>query len=307
MRLIPGMHRLCRSLPALFLGLLISFSARAEEPARLAEAPVTAADVGVAFWNIQWFPGGRPDASAPEEARQTELVHAEITRLKADVIGLEEVRDWQAAELALKPLPGFKVDVISNFPPRENQAEAQQVVLASRLPAVSAWSELWQAEGPLAPPRGFAFAAYQIAPKHLLMVYVVHLKSNGGEHSENVRLREESARQLVAHMKAMATAYEKLGRLSWIVGGDFNTSLDDPRFRNEQTMPRLFAAGFAWAWRNVPFAQRQTIAADRRFPAACFDHILYKNASLREAAMVETAKDASDHRAIRARFDLTRN
>ena len=46
--------------------------------------------------------------------------------------------------------------------------------------------ELWKPAGALTPPRGFAFAAYQIAPRQLLLVYALHLKSNRGEMVEDI-------------------------------------------------------------------------------------------------------------------------
>ncbi|MEP6955640.1 MAG: endonuclease/exonuclease/phosphatase family protein, partial [Chthoniobacterales bacterium] len=219
----------------------------------------------VGFWNIQWFPGGRPNAYKKEVEQQVVSVQSDITKLAADVIGFEEVRDWASAELAVKPLPGFKVDVCSTFPPREGQTEAQQVAIVSRLQPISAWSEEWKADGAIVPPRGFAFAAYEFAPGQLLLVYVLHLKSNRGELVENVALREESMRQLLAHMKDMENAYAHLGALTWIVGGDFNTAPDDKRFATEQTTKTLTDHGFLWSWQGMPLAQRETLPADERF------------------------------------------
>ncbi|MEY2541217.1 MAG: hypothetical protein QOI22_819, partial [Verrucomicrobiota bacterium] len=51
----------------------------------------------VAFWNIQWFPGRRPNASKREEFRQINAVRGDIAQLDADIIGLEEVRDFKRA------------------------------------------------------------------------------------------------------------------------------------------------------------------------------------------------------------------
>ena len=257
-----------------------------------------------AFWNVKWFPGGRPSAYKGEQVRQIRSVHRDVKELNADVIGLEEVRDFDGAGLAVQPLAGFKVDVCSNFPPREGQNEAQQVAIASRLPAMSAWAEEWKAGGVITPPRGFAFAAYQIRPKQMLLVYALHLKSNRGELVENVAIREESVRQLLLHMKDMETAYGKLGAITWLVGGDFNTAPDDPRFKDEKTVAGLRANGFRWTWEGVALEQRVTLPPDARFPAACFDHIFYKGATLRKAEVVPTSDDSSDHRAIRAVFDL---
>jgi len=208
--------------------------------------------------------------------------------------------------LAVEALPGFKVDVCSSFPPREGQNEAQQVAITSRLQPLSAWSELWKPSGALVPPRGFSFVAYQLAPRRLLLVYAVHLKSNRGEIHEDIRIREASMRQLLTHMKAMNTAYGKLGALRWIVGGDFNTAPDEPRFVSEKTVPDLRGNGFRWAWEGVPFNSRVTVPGDLRYPAACFDHIFFRGLDLLKAWVANTSPQSSDHRAVNATFDITK-
>lgn len=257
-----------------------------------------------AFWNIRWFPGGRPNAYRGEEIKQTRAVHQDILRLAADVIGFEEVRDWQSAALAVQPLPGFKVDICSNFPPREGQDVSQQVAIVSRLQPMSAWAEEWKAGGAITPPRGFAFAAYELAPKKLLLVYALHLKSNRGELVENIAIREESMRQLLVHMKDMEAAYGRVGSISWIIGGDYNTAPDDERFKREKTTADLTRNGFLWSWQNMPLQSRVTLPPDKRFPAACFDHIFYRGATLKKAEVIETSNASSDHRAVRAEFNL---
>jgi endonuclease/exonuclease/phosphatase (EEP) superfamily protein YafD len=268
------------------------------------QSSASSSTVRVAFWNIQWFPGRHPNASTVAEQQQIAAVQRDMRAIDADVIGLEEARDFSKASLAVASRPGFKVDVCSNFPPREDQNAAQQVAIASRFTPISAWVEMWKHNGALIPPRGFAFAVYEIAPRHLLLVYALHLKSNRGEISEDRAIREESMRQLRAHMNAMANAYGKLGTITWIVGGDFNTSPDDPRFVAETTTRRLIADGFSWCWQNVPFSQRITLPADKFFPSACFDHIFFRNANLISARVIATSKQSSDHRAIFGAFQL---
>ena len=280
--------------------LIVNGGVAAENPESSASSPT----VRVAFWNIQWFPGRHPNASTVAEQQQIIAVQRDMRMMDADVIGIEEARDFSKASLAVASLPGFKVDVCSNFPPREDQNVAQQVAIASRLTPISAWVEMWKHNGALIPPRGFAFAVYEIAPRHLLLVYALHLKSNRGEINEDRAIREESMRQLRAHMNAMSNAYEKLGTMLWIVGGDFNTSPDDPRFASETTTRRLIADGFSWCWQNVPFSQRITLPADKFFPSACFDHIFFRNANLISARVIPTSKRSSDHRAIFAAFQL---
>jgi len=258
----------------------------------------------VAFWNIQWFPGQHPDASAAAEKRQITAVHTEMMKLNPDIIGMEEVRNFEMASLAVQPLSGMKVDVCANFPPREGQNEAQEVAIASRLQPLSAWVEQWKPAGPATPPRGFAFAAYQLKPHQVLVVYCVHFKSNRGELTEDIGIRQEATRQLLAHIEAMKGAYGGLGQIAWIVGGDFNTSLDDPRFGSESTLRDLGKNGFLWLWQNVPPGSRMTLHGDKNYPAACFDHIFYRGLNLRHAEVMYTTRQSSDHKPIVGKFEL---
>lgn len=282
-----------RFVAALLLVPLFATSALAAEPLR------------AAFWNVQWFPGTRPDAAESEERRQIRFVHADIQKLQADIIGFSEIRDWKSAELLIQPLEGFKVDVCTTFPPREGQTAGQQVGIASRLQPISAWAEEWKAGGPIVPPRGFAFAAYEIAPQKLVLVYSMHLKSNRGELAENIAIREESIRQLLAHIDDMERAYSKLGELTWLLLGDYNTDGSDARFAKDRTFSMLKERGFKWTFEGVPLEQRVTLPPDKRFPAANFDHIFFRGpVQLRKAEAVETSPSSSDHRPVRAEFDL---
>jgi endonuclease/exonuclease/phosphatase (EEP) superfamily protein YafD len=281
--------------------LAISRNSCAQTPTPSAAPPQA---VRVAFWNIQWFPGRHPNASVASERTQIASVHRDIRRINADVIGMEEVRDFDNATIAVSPLAGFKVDAVSDFPPREGQDVGQQVAIASRISPLSAWVEMWKPSGPLVPPRGFAFAAYDVAPRHVLLVYAIHLKSNRGEIAEDIAIREESMQQLVAHIHQMNDAYGKLGSVSCIVGGDFNTAPDDRRFADETTTRTLRDNGFLWSWENIPFAQRISLPADKLFPAACFDHIFVRNAKINSARVIETSRRSSDHNAIFAELQL---
>lgn len=276
----------------------------AQSPQPSARSTSSDREITVAFWNIQWFPGGRPAASHSEQARQIDSVHGDITQLNADIIGMEEVRDFDRAALAVQPLAGFKVDVCANFPPREGQNEAQEVAIASRLQPLSAWAEQWKPNGAMQPPRGFAFAVYQVAPNELLFVYDVHLKSNRGADIENVAMRQESTRQLRSHIAQMQSAYEKLGKIDIILGGDFNTSLDDKRFAAEKTVRDLMSGGFAWALQSLSPSARTTVPAGNGFADASFDHIFYRGLKLKRASVANTSPRASDHRPVVATFDV---
>jgi len=197
----------------------------------------------------------------------------------------------------------MKVDLCANFPPREGQTDTQEVAIASRFQPLSAWVEEWKPAGLATPPRGFAFAAYEVKPHQLLLVYCVHFKSNRGEVNEDIAIREEASRQLLSHIEAMQRAYGGLGRIAWLVGGDFNTSLDDPRFASENTLRNLLKNGYQWIWQNVPERARMTLHADKYFPAASFDHMFYRGITLQRAQVIQTSRQSSDHKPIVAVFN----
>jgi endonuclease/exonuclease/phosphatase family metal-dependent hydrolase len=260
--------------------------------------------ITAAFWNIEWFPGRRPNASRSEEQRQIRSVQRDIAQFSPDILALEEVRDAASAALAVQALDGFKVDVCSNFPGRGGQTDSQQIAITSRLQPVAAWAESWRRHNAILPPRGFAFAAYQTAPNHLLLVYALHLKSNHGEIHENIRIREESVYQLMGHINAMNARFGRNNILSWIVGGDFNTAPDEPRFARERTVSTVIRGGFHWAWEGIPLSTRITMPSNFRYPPAAFDQILYRGAILGRAWVAPTSPQSSDHRAVDVTLNL---
>lgn len=261
--------------------------------------------VKLVFWNLEWFPGGSPNATPAEAEAQAAKAAPAVAALKPDIFGMEEVRDWSGAELALKDSPDLKVQVSSDFLDDNGAKTTQQVVIASRQPAIGAWWEAWKAGSAITPKRGFSFAAFQPTPNHVLLVYCVHLKSNRGELKENTAMREESAKQLVDHVAAMEKAYSGLGTVSVVIGGDYNTSSDDPKFSAEKTFQLLEAAGLQSAWKDVPFAQRVTLPSSPSknpkyppFPDACFDHVFVKNVKVVSASAGTPDPNPSDHRPV---------
>jgi endonuclease/exonuclease/phosphatase family metal-dependent hydrolase len=106
----------------------------------------------------------------------------------------------------------------------------------------------------------------------------VHLKSNRGEVTTNIAKREEAARQLLAHVAEMESAYSGSARIVTILAGDFNTDPTDARFASEETFS-LLREKFAWAWDFVPLSERVTNPAKGRYPDACFDGFLVRGAA----------------------------
>lgn len=285
------------------------------------QAPPGSRRVKFTFWNVQWFPGKQPDAKETARERHVAAVVPVVRRLDPDVLGLEEVADADAARRITDGLPGgYRVDVVTEFQRETGEPTRQQTILASRLPLVNGWWERWRptAEG-LRPRRGFAFAAYQPTAGQVLLVYALHLKSNRvdepGGAATNAAMRVESVRQLVAHARAMAAAYAKMGAVTVVLGGDLNTSLDDPRFAAEGTLQALLGDGYRWAFRDVPPADRVSLPGGGRYPDTTFDHVFFRSfdpaggptaggVGLVGAGVEPTGRECSDHRPVSATLEL---
>jgi hypothetical protein len=167
--------------------------------------------VTIAAWNLEWFPGGKPNSSQTERLVHMSAAKDAVLDIRADILCLQEVRDWDSVAELVSILPNFQTLVVSRF--REMGSSGplsiQQLAIASNRPAEAAWSEPFK-PSPATLPRGFSFAAIRHG-KTVLLVYSVHFKSNRGEVTTNIAKREEAARQLLAHVAEMESAYSESG------------------------------------------------------------------------------------------------
>lgn len=170
---------------------------------------------------------GKIETPTPEQAQKhMEQAQAALRELKLDILLLQEVRDWQAAEELCSVVPGLQVQVVSRFQPRP-----QNQVIATTLPVDSGWSADWNHSND-GPPRGYTFAAIELLGKRFLLTYSLHLKSNVGAPVPNVMKRQESAKQLLRHTDEMLDLYSPGGACFFVVGGDMNTSLNELRWNS---------------------------------------------------------------------------
>lgn len=253
-------------------------------------------------WNLEWFPGKRPTASAAEVASHMQAGKDALKALNPDIFIGVEITDWNAFHEVCSVVPGLTVHVVSSFvDPQTGEIRPQQIGIASKLKCQGAWWEPWKANVPNI-SRGFSFAALEDPDKKgLIMVYGNHLKSNRGsdtpEGAKNVgEMRNEQAKQLLGHMKLMAVAYGKQPIRGWLAGGDFNTN-HDGQFPQCHAIETLTKGGLQNTFLKVPKEKRLTwrTEPDGRFKPTTFDYIFAKGFGDLTAAALEVDLSVSDH------------
>jgi endonuclease/exonuclease/phosphatase family metal-dependent hydrolase len=184
----------------------------------------------------------------------------------------------------------------------------QQVAILAKEPAQAAWSERWKSMEGVDPPRGFAFAWFKIGGTDV-GVYALHLKSNlimksdkTVETQKNIRKREVAIDQLLNHIHDVITPSMPMVK-SFVVGGDFNTNLDQAEFTQEKTLVKLTQAGFRNVWEGAPLLQRVTHPGSGPYPDATFDYLFGFNLGLAKPQIVPSK--ASDHYPVTCDFSLS--
>ena len=259
-----------------------------------------AADLKFVVWNIEWFPGLRPTASAEEAAAHMKACQAELVKMDPDIFVAEEIHDWAAFNELVSAVPGLTTHVVSSFTdPNTGELRPQQIGIASKLPCHGAWWEPWKANVPNI-SRGFSFAALG-APDGLLMVYGNHLKSNGGSERPGVakaiaQMRAEQANQLLAHRKQIQAAFKNQKISGWIAAGDFNTN-HDRQFPLCKVAELMTKGGYTNTWAHTPKEKRLTWRSepDGRFEPTTFDYIFTAGIKPAEAFIIEVPRELSDH------------
>lgn len=253
--------------------------------------------VRVVAWNLKWFPGGSPTATDEQRRIQMEGAQKVIKALDPDILLLSEVENEQAVKELVSVLTGCSVQVVSHFDGRP-----QNLAIATRFRTLGAWYEGWRRDGKDDPPRGFAFAAIELPNQRLLLTYSIHYKSNLGVPQHNVEKRTEASRQFLEHVAGTIKDYTSKGKLAVLLGGDFNTSLDDSRFSGDPSLRMLLSAGFFWTFDGVSLTDRNTIPASGGYPDNCFDHIFTLGLGKAQAKVV-SVPGVSDHNPVILDFD----
>jgi len=272
--------------------------------------------VTVCTWNGQWFPSGRAEhRAAPEVEARTIEAAAKMLRDgldKADPTGgndvilcLNEIRGPKAAKALCDAIgrTNLAVVAVSGYR-RRDRFDQQQDVIATTLPvAGSGWSR-WKNAKADTPPRGFAYADIVLEPATTARVYVVHLKSNYGQTTEEL-VRRNRAKRSVAIAQLVDQEKPKRGKRKRpvVVAGDFNADAWRKEFEAEEIFKALENAGFLNVLSSLDPAMRITFPRRGKFGGSTLDYIMVRDLAVEGEPFVTQAGKVSDHNPVFAVLD----
>lgn len=263
-------------------------------------------ELSIVTWNIEWYPGKRRNPDDARAAEHAAIVRDTLRAINPDLLLTQEMRDWQSFADLCDAVPGLRPVTVSAFRAEESgEYWPQQLGVASKRPVMAAWTEFWR-QGELHPRRGFAAAVLPLSDGRLLLVYNVHLKSNrAGDEAEEARnfaTRNESIRQLLAHVHDIETVFLPDRVAGVVIGGDFNTN-SDGQFVDEVDA-LLRAGGFVNAWGDTPREERLTWRGSDLFSPSTFDTFYVRGLPVPRAEMLDAPEAASDHLPVRIRLEI---
>jgi len=264
----------------------------------------------VATWNLQWFPGNRPEPTVLGRNWHEREVARVIHELGADLLLVQEVVDREALAGVAKDYPWRVVSNFQRAGDEDANLPVQNVAILSKVPIRESW-EVGFHNLPLTPDRpvrGFLVARLG-TKKHGMVVYTVHLKSNRGG-------REASALRRERAMDYLRKDWEKRGldpeKDRILVAGDFNCSLRNPEFVKEQTIRGLLKKRWISATEKIPWPEAATTKPDPtgKYPASDFDHIILSPGWVKgvegdrwKVEVIQNPKVPSDHYSVVFRME----
>jgi len=277
-------------------------------------APLLLAVV-VGTWNGQWFPSGRAEHRASEEAeRATIRAAGRMLRdglAKADpsgredvVLCLNEIRDLECAEALCREIgrTNLSVAIVTGYRRRDRFDQQQDAILTTLPVAKASWSR-WKVWKEDTPPRGYARADVVVSPTVTATVYAVHLKSNYAQTTEkaaesNRLKRGRAMAQLVEQEQPKRGKY----RAPVVIAGDFNADRFSREFASEQIFRILDDALFVDAFDGVGAPGRITHPGGRRHAGSTLDYIVSRGLVQVGPPLVQSAAGISDHGAVFVRY-----
>ena len=263
------------------------------------------AAVVVGTWNGNWFPSGRaehrahPDVEAATVRAAAKMLSEGLSAVDPEgtndvILVLNEIRGPRSASNLVAQIgrEGLSVASISAYR-RRDRFDQQQDVVATTLPvAAKGWS-VWKNHKKETPPRGYAYASLVFSPAVTANVFAVHLKSNYGATTEEIRELNRVKRAHAAEQIAKQSSRDAYV----VVAGDFNADPWRREFAKDTLFGVLADAGFANLMALAPPGGRGT-HPHRRYGDSCLDHVLCKGFKVVAPPKIVPNDSLSDHFAV---------
>ena len=266
--------------------------------------------VVIGTWNGNWFPSGRAEHRAHPDVEDATITAA--ARMLAEglnavdpagtndvIICLNEIRGPSAASNLIARIgrPGLRVVAVSGYRRRDRFDQQQDVIATTLSVAGSSWSR-WRNSGSVTPPRGYAFAEIVFSAAVTANVYAVHLKSNYGATTPEIKAAN-SEKRLNAITQIIKQERPKRGKAKRpvILAGDMNADRWRKEFADEKLFPALDEAGFTNPLAELPADSRGTHPS-RRYGDSALDYIFLRGIKASAQPKIIPNDNLSDHYAL---------
>ena len=268
------------------------------------------AAVVVGTWNGNWFPSGRaehrahPDVEAATITAAAKMIAGGLKAADPEgtndvILCLNEVRGPRVASNLVAQIgrSGLRVAVVTGYR-RRDRFDYQQDVIATTLPVAEAHWSKWKVAGKSTPPRGYAFAAVAVDPATTANVYAVHLKSNYGATTAELREQNREKRTLaIAQLAEQERPKRGRAKRPVVVAGDMNADCWRKEFAEERIFGILSDAGFANALALLPADARGTHPS-RSYGNSALDYVFCRGFVPVESPRIVPNDGLSDHLAV---------
>ena len=260
----------------------------------------------VGTWNGNWFPSGRaehrahPDVEAATIKAVGRMLRGGIDDLDPCgtndlILCFNEIRGPRVARELCAAIgrTNLSVAVVTGYR-RRDRFDQQQDVIMTTLPVADASWSLWRSSKGVRPPRGYAMAKVVVSPAVTSTVYAVHLKSNYGATTEEIRAANRDKRRLpIEQLVAMSGSKNA----PVIIAGDFNADRWRKEFASETIFATLEDAGYLNLISLLPEGSRGT-HPNRRWGDSALDYIYVRGLEPVGPPKIFPAEDLSDHQPV---------
>lgn len=270
-------------------------------------------DLVCGTWNLRWFPSGRANirlVKTEENDRiqsvgqfvQSCLESIDERGTDPVVLFFQELRDASSCTNLLAAIgkTNLSVAVVSDYRDRAGFLVWQQDAILTTLPVLESHSVVWHSARQDSIPRGYAYALLDGGTNGPIAAFCVHLKSNMNffgtleQDQRNIYARERSASEILAKLRSL----RHLSNLRVIVGGDFNTDMEEDTFVSEATLRSFYGAHFRSCFAEVEPEDRVTHPGSGIYPDATFDYILYRGFERITGRYIFPGQPYSDHNPV---------